>query len=134
MPVPEVFAHKGRDLAKPNSAARNGTRRYEYAVVTMVIATLLQMMASPLLLERLPYLFLLLGVAYTARRYGFGPALLSVGLGTLIADYFFIAPMFSFAIVTPQTALQIGSYIFLGFALALIMTAFRRSYPVRFTS
>jgi K+-sensing histidine kinase KdpD len=100
----------------------NARQAYICALIVMVFATLVQMALSPVLLNRLPWIFLLAGVVWASWYYGLGPGLLCVGLATLAADYFFTYPLLSFAINTRQTAIQVTACLCLGLLFGLTVT------------
>ncbi len=81
-----------------------------------------------LLLEQLalPNLYfpgtpLLIATLLVALFWGVGPALLSVALGTICLDYFYISPYMRFNILSAQGILQLLPYIIAGLVVASII-------------
>jgi len=81
-----------------------------------------------LLLEQLalPNLYfpgtpLLIATLLVALFWGVGPALLSVALGTICLDYFYISPYLRFNILSAQGILQLLPYIIAGLVVAIII-------------
>jgi signal transduction histidine kinase len=81
-----------------------------------------------LLLEQLalPNLYfpgtpLLIATLLVALFWGVGPALLSVVLGTICLDYFYISPYMRFNILSAQGILQLLPYIIAGLVVAIII-------------
>jgi signal transduction histidine kinase len=81
-----------------------------------------------LLLEQLalPNLYfpgtpLLIATLLVALFWGVGPALLSVALGTICLDYFYISPYMRFNILSAQGILQLLPYIIAGLVVAIII-------------
>lgn len=63
----------------------------------------------------------LAGVAFTAARYGHGPALASVALSALSFDFFFVPPVFAFALVEVQYGITLVVMIAVGWLISEIM-------------
>jgi signal transduction histidine kinase len=64
---------------------------------------------------------LLIATLLVALFWGVGPALLSVALGTICLDYFYISPYMRFNILSTQGVLQLLPYIIAGLVVAIII-------------
>jgi signal transduction histidine kinase len=64
---------------------------------------------------------LLIATLLVALFWGVGPALLSVALGTICLDYFYISPYMRFNILSAQGILQLLPYIIAGLVVAIII-------------
>jgi K+-sensing histidine kinase KdpD len=92
------------------------------ALTVMIFATLVQMAFSPLLLDRLPWAFLVVGVVYSAWFYGFWAGMFAVAYATTATDYFFTYPHMSFLINTRATADQVALCLILSLLFAFLVT------------
>lgn len=63
----------------------------------------------------------LIATLLVALFWGVGPALLSVALGTICLDYFYISPYMRFNILSAQGILQLLPYIIAGLVVAIII-------------
>jgi len=98
------------------------TRRpflFRYGIAP-VIVTLAAMVQWTLLGTDFPFVMLLAAVVIVAWFEGLGPGLLATALSTLLADYIFIEPTFSFHIGSPRAALGLTLFVFLGTAISLL--------------
>ena len=85
--------------------------RYGVALASVLLATLLRFLLSPLLEHSAPYVTYILAVLITAWACGLGPALLAICLGAMGGVFFF---------VPPQTSLNInGTANIIGLVLYL---------------
>ncbi|MBI4904003.1 MAG: PAS domain S-box protein, partial [Acidobacteria bacterium] len=102
--------------------------RYGAAVLATIAAVLLRMALTPLVgATAVPFITFFPAVLIAAWFGGFRPAVLSIVLSTLAADYLFIPPVKS--LVMPNAGDQITLLIFVvvGFGMALLSDAQRRA-------
>ena len=76
--------------------SRSFVLRYGCAVVTVALATWARVLLDPALGERYPFATLFFAVLLTAWYGGARPALVTVILGGVVADYFLVPPRGSF--------------------------------------
>src|SRR6266849_674884 len=84
--------------------------RYGSALAGVLLATLIRAWLHPLLGDQYPFLTFFLASTFTAWYAGFGPALLSLGLGCFLCLYYFVPPTKSWA----ATLLGTGLFLFVG--------------------
>jgi PAS domain S-box-containing protein len=94
--------------------------RYACAVVSTALAILVRLLLDPVLGDRFPFAVLFLAVLLTAWYGGAAPALVSVILGALSADYFLLPPRGSFLLGGQAEYLGMAIYISVGIGIALI--------------
>lgn len=87
--------------------------RYSFAIVSILVATLIRWWADPVMPPGFPFLTYFPAVILTAFLAGLGPGILAGLLSLLAAWYFFIAPIHSFTLDGP-------SMLALGFFLLVI--------------
>jgi PAS domain S-box-containing protein len=73
--------------------------RYGVAVLAVALILVLKVLLSPLITQQSPFLLMAGAVMIGAWFGGFGPGLLATVLGALSADYFFLEPVGSFALL-----------------------------------
>ncbi len=106
---------------------RSPLRRYGFALLSVVAATLLRLALNPALGEtNVPYITYFLAVILTAWACGLWPALVSVVLGAVAAVYFFIPPEYSLAISRTEDALGLVIFLLVGSAIAGLSEAMHR--------
>jgi PAS domain S-box-containing protein len=72
-----------------------------------------------------PFGFFYLAVLFAGWYGGFGPAMLALALGILVAAYFFIPPAGSLAIIDPSEQIALALYLVIGLAGALLCASLR---------
>jgi PAS domain S-box-containing protein len=73
--------------------------RYGVAVVAVGLVLLLKLVLNPLIVQQSPFLLISGAVIVAAWFGGLGPGILATALGALAADYFFLEPVGSFALL-----------------------------------
>jgi PAS domain S-box-containing protein len=94
--------------------------RYGCAVAGIVLATGIRLLLDPVLGDRSPTSILLLAVLLTAWYGGSRPALLSAGLGLLLADYFLMTPRNSFEVIGVAEWVELSLYVCVSLGIALV--------------
>src|SRR5438105_11903048 len=107
--APPAVPEQAGALAPPR---REAAWRYGSAVVGVLLATLVRAWLHPLLRDQYPFPTFFVAAMVTAWYAGFGPALLSLGLGCLLATYFFIPPANSLGPIGGPQLLAMGLYLF----------------------
>src|SRR5450432_1881315 len=111
------------------SSQRSFLLRYGFAALGIALAVWARLLLDPALGNQFPFATLFLAVLFTAWYGGFGPALASVVLGALAADYFLIPPRGSFIVAGRDQLLGQMLYVIVGFGIAVlggVMQAARR--------
>lgn len=105
--------------------------RYGFAVLVVAATVLLKLAIAVTIEGETPFLLLFFAVLVSAWRGGVGPGLLATGLATLAADYFFIAPTYSFGFGNIGQAARLFQFILEGtfttFIIAALQTSSRRA-------
>ena len=78
----------------------------------------------PIVGQRLPFFFFFAAVALTARLCGFGPAVMATVLSGILANFFFLAPYFSFRF-GPNAFVQV--FLFILVSLLITSVALQKS-------
>jgi K+-sensing histidine kinase KdpD len=107
----------GIDLYRENPALRYGLALF--FVLAALAANLL-----PVAGQRLPFFFFFRAVALTARICGFGPAVMATVLSGFVANFFFLAPYFSFSF-GPKALVQV--FFFCVVSLLITSVALQKS-------
>ena len=108
----------GRIGKKPKRAGL--LLEYALAVLLVAFATAARSWLDPYLKDGMTYVTFLLANTIVIGLTGLGPSLLAIGLSTWAADYFFMAPRYSFAMNTAQA---IASAAFVLANLAILVLA-----------
>src|SRR5690349_3009514 len=95
--------------------------RYGAAILFVGIALGLRASADPFLGFEHPFPFFLAATAVAAWYGGVGPALLSLVLGYLAADWFFIAPRHQFTPWSSLSLFSIVTYAITGLVLSWVV-------------
>ena len=95
------------------------TAQYAFAVLVVILASLLRDFANPILGEKVPFILFYPTVVLAAWFGGLGPGLLATVLSGFIAWYVFMPPTYSFALSDPA-----GSAQLIIFLLASTMISF----------
>jgi PAS domain S-box-containing protein len=93
--------------------------QYAFAVLVVILASLLREFVTPILSERVPFILFYPTVVLAAWFGGLGPGLLATVLSGFIAWYVFMPPAYSFALSDPT-----GSAQLIIFLLASTMISF----------
>ncbi len=120
----------------PGLSTRLSTRNKGYylgyiwaIVVTLCSALLARMMFGKFELANLIMVFLL-GVVFTATRFGRGPSILSSFLGVAIFDLFFVRPYFSFSVSDSQYLVTFVAMLTVGMVISNLMANVRSQAKV----
>ena len=97
-------------------------RDYLVAVAAVVLAGLIRSAATPLLHSSVPFVTFYLAVAVTGWLAGFGPAIAAAVLSALVALYFFMDPVGSFASGSAE-ALALGLCLLVTVGISAITAA-----------
>jgi PAS domain S-box-containing protein len=95
--------------------------RYGGAILALVLAVLVRLPFQPLLGDTTPFLFFFPAIIAAAWYGGLGPGLLVTGLSAVAANYFFMAPRFSFGVPNLASAVQISMFGGIGVFITLLM-------------
>lgn len=98
---------------------------YGLSVLSIIIATVGRLWLDPVLGDQLPYATYFLAVMFAAWHGGIGPALLSIVLGSLLANYLFLSPRYSFAIAGVANQLGMAAYFVVAFITAALSISMR---------
>lgn len=93
--------------------------QYLMAVVLVAVAAGIQFALEPILGDIVPYTTLYPAVALAAYFGGLGPALVTIILGALTEDYFFIPPRFEIGLSDPGDLVRLGFYVIAGLLIAI---------------
>jgi PAS domain S-box-containing protein len=85
---------------------------YLVAVLATLTVTMMRLGLWELFGDRVPYMTFFAAVTFSAWYGGFGPGLLSTGLGAILADYYLLEPVNTFLIRNPWDAF--GTVMFIG--------------------
>jgi K+-sensing histidine kinase KdpD len=96
--------------------------RYSSAVMLVAIVTGIRLLLDPLLGNRIPFLPYFLCIALAARYTGFGPSVLALLLGGILASYFFLTPLQHFG-----DLFGLGLYVIVGMVIILLTESQRRA-------
>ncbi len=113
----DIYVIAGDDrIGKREVGARSSTRSdqllSDYAASALMVAVTAGLAKSLQQLVSLPNpsLVFLLGVLFTAVRYGLWPSLFACLLSAMVYNFFFISPLYTFTIASPQETLAFVVY------------------------
>ena len=99
---------------------------YLAAAVVVAICTLISGLSHWWdLAEANIVMIFLAGVALTAARFGHGPALAAIGLSVVSYDFFFVPPVFAFAMVETQYVITLGVMVAIGLLISELTSRLR---------
>src|SRR3712207_2397600 len=91
--IPTLPRESRHRMGKARSVLRSSPLlRYGVAVIAIALVLGLKLLLDPLITEQSPFLLFAAAVMVAAWFGGLGPGLLATALGTLAADYYFLAP------------------------------------------
>lgn len=108
-------------LYEEKSPLFNLREGYTWAVVTMVICTLITWLMLTFFDQASLILVYLLGVVVIAARYGKSPAILSSILSVLLFDFFFVPPRYSLEVTNPQDLITFVVMLVVALLISTIM-------------
>jgi PAS domain S-box-containing protein len=115
-------------LMEDNANTRIKLIPYGAAVLATVVATLLRLALAPLIGQNtVPFITFFPAVLFSAWYGGFRPGALSIVLSTLAADYYFVAPGYSFSVPKPADQIALLIFIVVGSGMALLSHSQRRA-------
>ncbi|HYH66203.1 MAG TPA: PAS domain-containing protein [Urbifossiella sp.] len=100
------------------AAPRKRPRRYAAAAAGVVLAALVRWLLDPVVGDNLPFLTFFAATLVAAWYGGFGPALLTVGLGAAVATVCFVPPRGSLVVEDPRTLFVLVLYVGAGVLFA----------------
>src|SRR5262249_48797936 len=118
------------NLATPRPGPRKSgslLTRYGSALAGVLLATLVRACLHPLLGDQYPFPTFFVAAMVTAWYAGFGPALLSLGLGCLSAVSLFVPPPHAWSAIRGPNLLAVGLYLFVGLTTAALSESLRRA-------
>ena len=115
MDVP-LKSNNYKDLTKLELPKKRWTG-YGIALGTSSVAFLVRAFLDPYFQDSLPYLTFFFAIALTTWYSGVGPSLAAFVLGGMLANWFFVAPRYEFAISGPVDQAGLAVYVTIGFAM-----------------
>ena len=100
---------------------------YLCAALNIAVATWIRLLLDPVLGDQFPFVTLFFAVLLTAWHGGFGPALVAVVLGALVADYFLLPPRGSFVAKAWDQKVGMALYLSTSLGIALLGGAMRKA-------
>lgn len=101
-------------------AQRAALLQYGSAVAAVLVATFVRELLDPVLGEEVPFVTYFVAVVFSAWYGGWGPAVLSLALGTVSAAVFVIPPEREFLIGRAAGWVALGVFVFMGGVTALL--------------
>jgi len=100
--------------------------RYGIAVLAVAQALVLKFLLDPLIASEQSFVIFFVAVAVSAGYGGLGPGLLASSLATLASVYFFIPPLYSFAVRWDEVV-GIVIFVLLGLLVSVVAAAHQRA-------
>jgi len=101
--------------------------RYLFALACIALATWLRLLLDPALADRVPFITYFAAIALTAYYGGFGPTLLAIVAGALVANYYFIWPRYEILPRGPEAWASLLLFALVGMMMALLSELMHRS-------
>jgi hypothetical protein len=102
---------------------REPTIGYAVAVFAALVAWGARALIDPYLPGSVPFITYFIAVAVSGWIGGYGPAVLTTALCACIARYFYMSPIYSFALLNPLDAVRLGTFVFLCLCLGGLTAA-----------
>ena len=102
---------------------REPTIGYAVAVLAALVAWGARALIDPYLPGSVPFITYFVAVAVSGWIGGYGPAVLTTALCACIARYFYMSPIYSFALLSPLDAVRLGTFVFLCLCLGGLTAA-----------
>src|SRR5262245_60084524 len=99
--------------------------RYGMALAAVAVATVVRLLLDPIMEDRAPYGLYILATAFIAWRSGWGPAVMTVCVGALLARYFFELPRGTLSLPEESNYIALCMSLLLGFTTALVCESLR---------
>jgi PAS domain S-box-containing protein len=109
------------------SPERSAVARYGVAMLAIAAAMLLRWALQPLLGVSAPFILFYPAVMVAGWYGGLGPGLLASGLAALLARYFFIPPLFSWALESETQVIVLGLFAVTAVFITLLNEAVHRA-------
>jgi PAS domain S-box-containing protein len=125
----------GAPLAESPLAMRSlksNVARYTLALLATAIALALRWVLAPLLGYTNPYHTIWAAVAFSAWYCGLGPSIISVILGAMGVEFFFLAPIYSLAVQDPADRFGFLGFLLLSGVIVALGEVNRRAQSERF--
>jgi PAS domain S-box-containing protein len=101
--------------------------RYSTAVLIVAAFLLVRLALQSVLGESVPYLQFFPAIMLAAWLGGLGPGLAATGLAAALADFFFLKPIYSFAIGSTADTVSLPLFASIGVAMTLVIDSLRRA-------
>jgi PAS domain S-box-containing protein len=105
---------------KPRRVRYRLLREYAVAILAVSLAFAARLGLDSVLGDRLPLQFFYISTLIAASYGGFGPGLISVLLGFLLADWFFMSPRQTLGLSGFADVTQVAAYLIVGLAISAI--------------
>jgi two-component system sensor histidine kinase KdpD len=130
-PDAQAASERGSDAARtalrltrePRRGARTSLHTYVIATLVVATCTVISLMLSPYLDRANLVMIYLLGVLFTAVRFGRAPSVLASFLGVAAFDFFLVPPLYTFAVA--DTPYLVTFAVMLGTGLIVSTLAVR---------
>lgn len=111
--------------APPNLLPRRSASGVRYFIAPLMVAAAcaVKLLLDPLIEQESPFLVLLAAVMVSAWYGGFGPGLLATVLAALAADFFFLAPYYSFRLLNFGQGVWLATFALEGCLISLLSGA-----------
>jgi len=117
-------SERPRPLARPGTRATLGA--YGYALVVVLVATLLGLVSRSVINTTDIAMLYLLAVVVVASQYGRGPSVAASVLGIAVFDFLFVPPYLTFAVSDLRFLLTFGVMLIVALVMGGLTTRIRR--------
>ena len=98
---------------------------YSFAIVCAALGLWLRLALNSVLGITVPYITFFPAIMLSAWAGGFGPGLLTTLLGAVAAQYFLLAPLYSFALPSLVDSLSLGLFVAVGTIISVLNQSLR---------
>ena len=120
-----IFSHLRREkLDQQRLIKRSVLLRYGVAALSVGIAVLIKVLLGPILVQETSFLLVIPAIMISAWYGGLGPGLAATASATLIIDYLYLPPLYTFSDLSIK-AVPLGVFVLEGVIFSLIVTRFR---------
>jgi len=102
-------------------------RRYTVAILATLVVVLLRFALVPSLGHDAPLILFVVAILAAAWYGGLGPGLFATALSVAAGDFFFISPLFSFAVERPSDRVRLFLYVVVGAWASSVCEAMHRA-------
>ena len=113
------------------SQLRRFASTYLVGIVPIILASVVRMALTPWIGLQLPFPLFFLAILASSCLGGWRSGLLAIAIGTLIAEFFFIEPLYSFEIARSVDWMQLFLFVSCGVAVCWVAEAMRRQAKER---